>query len=481
MLTGRSANAHGIVSNNYALATDMPTYAHVLRAHGYKTAGFGKFHQTPMAWPPPTNLDFLGFDEAVVTEDPKWGPYLDWVNDNHPEQYAAALAMANGHSGHQGPSKRVELLQGATAEQTSMREEAYGRLIRNRIESSEWERMYTSPIAPAAHDTTFITDTALVFLRRQTVAVPFLCHVSYVDPHDPYDPPEPYDSLYSPGEMADPLAAEWLEQGPHCLSRVQDNYLQFGRIAANTEAVRRLRALYHGQLRLLDDQIGRLIDQLKESGLWKHTIIVFSTDHGEHLGDHGMISKGFPHYDAGIRCPLIVGGGPISSHDTCDRLTCTLDLFPTFCDWAGVPTRDRPPLEGRSFAGFADPGWQDVTTTTTEVATIVSSDGFRLTLYPEPAEGQMFNLADDPDETRNVYDDTDFAEKRAELLERLVGRMVRSCGTPHYRNLPVRDNAKWNTNNVVEGSAQVYSIYPDVGSPWLTPGGLRPEWSGDGE
>ena len=70
-LTGRSACVHGIIGNNFALAGDLPTYAQVLRDHGYRTAGFGKFHQTPMHRPAPRDAQFLGFDEAVVTQDPK--------------------------------------------------------------------------------------------------------------------------------------------------------------------------------------------------------------------------------------------------------------------------------------------------------------------------------------------------------------------------------------------------------------------------
>ena len=94
MLTGRSPVIHGIITNNYALATDMPTYAHVLQAFGYRTGGFGKFHQTPMHVPVPENVAFLGFDESMVSEDPKWGPWLDWVKAKHPEHYEAAIALA---------------------------------------------------------------------------------------------------------------------------------------------------------------------------------------------------------------------------------------------------------------------------------------------------------------------------------------------------------------------------------------------------
>ncbi|MCL5270341.1 MAG: sulfatase-like hydrolase/transferase, partial [bacterium] len=159
--------------------------------------------------------------------------------------------------------------------------------------------------------------------------------MSYVAPHDPYDPPEPYASMFAPESMPAPLPAEWLEQGPKLLEAVLDSYLKFRVIYDKPAAVRKLRSLYHGSLRLIDDQIGRVVRHLRESGLWENTIVVFTTDHGEMMGDHGLIAKGAPHYDTGIRCPLVVAGGPVRQAAPVDRLSCSLDLYPTFCEWAG--------------------------------------------------------------------------------------------------------------------------------------------------
>ncbi len=403
MLTGRSAHIHGVVRNNLPLHPDHPTYAKLLRNHGYRTGGFGKFHQWPMSLPVPRDLGFLGFDEGVVCEDPKWGPYMEWVQEFHSDQYDAALALANGQSGDQFPDAEVDRLQGATKEQVDCRKMAFARLMDPLLAKSEWERMYVSPISPSAHDTTFITECALDFIGRQTSDVPFICHISYVDPHDPYNPPQPYASLFSPDDMPDAIAPEWKTQGPHCMARIQDNYLNFKRIADNPAAIRKLRALYHGQLRLMDDQIGRVFKMLRESGLWDNTIVLFTSDHGDHLGDHGMIAKGLPHYDAGIRCPLIVGGGQIRHPGVCDRLTSTLDLFPTFCDWAKVAPDVLPPLEGLSFADnchnpMAVGVDRDISVTLEGVTTIITSTGYRKTWYEDYAEGQMFDLNADSDE-----------------------------------------------------------------------------------
>jgi arylsulfatase A-like enzyme len=318
---------------------------------------------------------------------------MEWVQQQHPDQYDAALALANGQAGVQSPDAEVDRLQGATEDQIERRMRAFETLLKPRLDSSPWSRMYVSPITPEAHDTTFITECALDFLDRQSQDTPFICHVSYVDPHDPYNPPEPYASLFDPVDMPEASEPEWKVLGPPCLADFQDTYLGFKQIADDPGAIRVLRALYHGQLKLMDDQIGRLLDKLKESGLWENTIVLFTTDHGDHLGDHGMISKGLPQYDAGIRCPLIVGGGRMSRAGVCSRLVSTLDLFPTFCDWAGIAEPVRPPLEGISFAeGCRDPGCsgpdREICVTVEGVHTTITSRGRRVTWYDGYAQGQ---------------------------------------------------------------------------------------------
>jgi arylsulfatase A-like enzyme len=480
ILTGRSPVVHGIISNNYVLATDMPTYAQVLRAHGYRTGGFGKFHQTPMHCPVPEDLAYLGFDESLVTEDPKW-PWLDWVEREHPEHYEWALSMVWPWPNHPRPDK------GPLADRA--REERLAPLRRR----SAWGMMYPSPLPPEVHDTTYITDLGLDFMRRHGAEHgdrPFFCHVSYVDPHDPYDPPEPYAGMYDPGDMSDALPAEWVGQGFQTLRASQRLFRGFDEIWTKPDVLRQWRALYHGSLRYMDDQIARLVDHLHASGLWENTVLVFTTDHGEMLGDHGLYTKGVKHYDKGIRCPLIVAGGPVSASingPATDRLTCTLDFYPTFCDWAGVAPEDRPPLEGKSFAGLCHaaeegsgaaetgkgtPGgeaWREVSVAIGTVESVVTDDGWRLTRYLADDRGQMFNLVEDPGEQHNLYDDPAYAAKRQQLLERLVRAMAAPRLVPQYRNLPLVDGRK----RIPVGSqfASGSPLYPSTPSPYLVEDG----------
>lgn len=437
MLTGRSAVVNGMISNNFTLNSDTPTYAQVLKHHGYHTGGFGKFHQCPMPVPHPSDLSHLGFDETVITEDPKWGAYTEWIRTHHPEHFDAALAVAwHEPKMHTPlPDERYD-----NEYVTAVRRE-----ILDPIRSAPlWDQVYTSPLPAECHQTTWITDLALDYMARRREEAPdqpFVCVVSYVDPHDPYDPPKPYDTMFAPEDMPDPIPAAWKEEGNATLEESQ-SWLGFKPVADSAEVVKQLRANYHGSIKLIDDQIARIAAYLDANGLWENTILVFSTDHGECLGDHGLITKGLLPYDAGIRCPMIVAGAGIAAQVS-DQLTCTLDLFPTFCDWAEVPAEVRPPLEGKSLAdtcgGKTPPdAWESVQVAIGNVESIITADGWRLTVFDNDASpNQLINLREDPDEQVNRYGDPSCADVRLRLFEALAHHNIRIRMTQQYRNLPV--------------------------------------------
>ena len=333
--------------------------------------------------------------------------------------------------------------------------------------------MYTSPLPPEAHDTTYITNLGLDFMERHLDASPeqpFLCHVSYVDPHDPYDPPKPYASMYDPWGMRDPAPAEWRDSNPIPELEAERNWAGADALyGKESESILKLRALYHGSLRFMDDQIGRIVEFVNGRGIADDTRIIFTTDHGEMLGDHELMAKGIKHYDMGIRCPLIVSGASTVQGDT-DRLTCTLDFFPTFCDLAGIPADQRPPLEGRSFAqvcdGKPDPNpWPAVSVAFGSAQSVITNDSWRLTRFLESGRMQMFNLAKDQREQQNLADDPAFAERKTKLLERLVDVMTLPQQVMNYRNLPVLDGQKIPIAHDAVGAPIRH--YPSPRSPWL--------------
>ena len=451
MLTGRSPIVHGITRNNYVLSNDLPTFAHVLRDSGYTTAHFGKLHQTPMSLDVPRDLSYLGFDYFVVTEDMKWGPYLEWVQDNYPEHYEHVLSYCWWYG-----------LRNLSDDEKEQYKNVNSDILGKLKETTEWNQMYSSTLPAKLHDTTYITNCTIDFLDKQhSEDKPFVCQVSFVDPHDPYDPPAPYDKMFSPDDMPEPIPKDW-DDDSFLSTRV---FLGYEKITDNAGANKKLRALYHGSIRFIDDQIKRIVNKLSELNILDDTIIVFTTDHGDALGDHGLITKGVVHYDASIRVPLIVYGSDIAVGKT-NRLTCTLDFFPTFCDIAEI-TEMRPPNEGNSFynelCGKQGEYIDAVSVAVADAFSVVTDDGFRLTMFPTHNEGQMFDLVNDPKEQKNLYYDSNYADKKIELLEKLAIVTQKPTRIPQYRNMPVYNGYKVKMEDPNSSDCEIVSKIYNIG------------------
>jgi len=458
IFTGRSIEMHGIVTNNLQLGSEMPTYPMVLQRQGYRTGGFGKFHQTSMQLPLPSSFDYLGFDESVPTEDPRLGPWLDWIRREHPDFYGPALSTCWGmpYMAWYGPDKR---------DLRADWEAAQAEFMAPRRAASGWHLMYTHPLPAELNQAAFITDQGLDFMERHLrdhSDQPFLCYLSYVNPHDPYDPPEPYDTMFDPGEMPDPIPIEW--QGIRVFEHHRDNFHNFGEIHAQPDKMRKLRALYHGSIRLIDDQIARIVQFLKERGLADNSIVCFTTDHGDMMGDHGLITKGAMHYDKSVRVPLIVWGTGIAHGLVSDRLTSSLDMFPTLCEWGGAELL--PPHEGQSLAGAAsgstsDEAWEEVTMQVAPTRSIITQEGWRLSIFGGEDRAQMFDLRNDPDEQHDLYDDPTFVVQQRSLHERLTRAYMRSLDVWRYDRLPIYEGRRVYASPSLAGPLRL--AYPYTG------------------
>lgn len=439
MFTGRSVGVHGIHVNNFCLSNDLPTYAHVLRRKGYRTGIYGKIHQTPMQVEVPEDVGFLGFDEGIITDDIKWGPYQEYIKEHFSEEYEKVLATCWSYGNRDLPETEKELYR-----------DSQKKYLLERKENSPYGQVYTSPVPAGLTDTAFIADCGISFIKRQkNSGKPFFCEISFVDPHDPYDPPQPYDDMFKPEDMKDPIAKEWSDEDFPTLKR-STRYIGFEKVRHDKEVIKLMRAHYHGSLKLLDDNIRRIVESIKENGTWDDTVIFFTTDHGDMMGDHGLIAKGAPHYDLSIRCPLIIAGGGVKQHLS-NRLTCTLDFFPTICELAGADKKDIPPIEGKSFCGELYGASDSKTHSDIKVGfghaqSLITDDGFRLTVYSSEDKCQMFDLHNDPTELHDLYYEDEYSTKRAELLERLVRKATEIERVKNYKTMPVIGNRRIDLN-----------------------------------
>lgn len=443
LFTGRSIEVHGITTNNLTLTEAFPTFVEVLRQDGYVTGGFGKFHQTPMQQPLPKDFNVLGFDEAIPTEDPKLGPWLDWIAAEHPEYYEQALAVT-------WPMPYITSYGPDCEDITESMKKAREHWLQPLQEASDWHHMYSSPLPAELHQTTFITDCGIDFIKRHAAEGPFFCQISYVDPHDPYDPPKPYDTMFDPETMEAPIPMAVPEYKTKILQDVLD-FAGFSAIAKNPDAVKKLRSLYHGSIKFIDDQIDRLLTTLETEGLLENTIIVYTTDHGDMMGDHGFMTKGVKHYDSAIRCPLIIAGKGIKSGKVLQGLSSSLDMYPTLLELAGCI--EIPPVEGVSLYPLIAQHGEAFEGDTEEILvqspfnaeghvdTIITREGWRLSVFEDGAI-QLFNLIKDPREQQDLSEIPAYTGVVQELLIRLVQLKARSGSVQQYPVLPVEGGKK---------------------------------------
>ena len=290
-------------------------------------------------------------------------------------------------------------------------------------------RKTPNAIPPALHQTTWCTDRAIDFIS-QPRETPWLMSVNVFDPHPPFDPPDSYLTRYPVDDMPDPLFRDGDLEAQAALAGVD-----FQSQPRHPDAIdaRRVCAAYHAMIELIDDNVGRLLNALEQTGQRQNTLVIFMSDHGEMLGDHGLLQKGCRFYEGLVRVPLIFSQpGTLPSGVTHDALVELTDIAPTLLEIAGVT--DAPPMHGRSllplllgertthresvraeyyhtlnprdFPGFSG-----------SYGTMLRTPRYKLNVYHGHALGELFDLEADPDEFDNRWDDPALTAVKLDLLK----------------------------------------------------------------
>jgi len=224
--------------------------------------------------------------------------------------------------------------------------------------STRWRTQYD-----AAHSqTAFLTDRLLAYLDAWPAVRPWFAHVSWLRPHPPFLAPAPYDTMYDPASVPAPVrAASRAEEGAqHPLLGLMIDH-PFLKSPDDEQEQRELQATYYGMMREVDEQLGRILDWLDETGQASDTIVVFTSDHGELMGDHWLLHK-LGWFDSAYHVPLIVRD-PRRAHThgrVVEAFTEHVDVLPTVCELlgAGVPLQ----CDGRSLVPWLSgetPSWRD--------------------------------------------------------------------------------------------------------------------------
>lgn len=440
ILTGKLPLTHGAIDNGVNLPPEQGEqgFAGQLGLAGYRTAFIGKAHFSTV----------YTFSEQAGPEcwihsaqyGPDWyGPYMGfkyvelttlghWTNLNPP--------MYPPHGQHY--ERWVHERSGGEAWETWKKETRPG---------SGAAQTWSSALPVALHNSSWVGDRTVEYLRNHNDNNPFCLWVSFPDPHHPFDCPEPWSLLHHPDEVDLPVEGTkdldnrpwWyrasLEREPSLTHGVMKTFRKtMSRVEDQSEAqLREMMANYYGMISLIDHNVGRILDALEELGLAENTIVVYSSDHGDLLGDHGLYLKGPTLFEGLLRVGAIIRGPGIPSGTVVKDPVSTLDLAATFCDYGGtsLPTEAqslslRGLAEGRSQSGreVAYSEW-NVNTSRCGVPLELRTGHTgraKLTLELRSGEGELYNLEEDPHEMFNLFEDPGAASMRRELEEMIQAR-----------------------------------------------------------
>ena len=436
MITGRSQRGHHVF-NNVNLSEAVPVIGDSLRKAGYTTALIGKAHfksaeyEDALPDHPPKNTPidpqdglwhgpYFGFDyvELLGAHAYPLGHWRVWLERNHPEG--------------------LELWKPVNA--LAPRSGAF----------NSWK----NAIPAKWHYTHRTSDRTIDWLRGHSREFPFFLWMSFNDPHQPFAPPRPYCDMYDPADMPPAIPREDVNNKPPQYQYARDGLPYQGYDTTSgwsSDQHSEIVAHYYGMTSFIDDQIGRVLAELDDLGLASNTHVVFTSDHGEALGDHGIAAKPMMSYECVNRVPLAWCHPPsVQAGRVHEGVMTQLDLVPTFLDLAGA--RPLHGMEGRSFApllrGEATEhrdavvverisvfgGSQRLSNQTgTQVShpkpivqrvKMLVTEKWKLLHYGTTEYGELYNVTNDPEDLNNLWDDPAHAGVRSELIESLLIELI---------------------------------------------------------
>ena len=398
-LTGQYPSQLGITHMAVPVPTDTLTLPRMLKPYGYRCANFGKLHFLPHANrqhrdPHPD----YGFDQLEISDEP--GVYEDayraWVRRTDPTQLdhlSIGLPPAT-----EAWYRTMDIDDAVKHPTTGPRDDFAGGI------PFLGDEAYTH--------TAFVAERTIDFISTQSGEQPFLCIAGFFSPHAPWFVPQRFLDLYDPDQLPLPdYPPDMADQRPADLT---DAYL------------RRAKQGYYASISEVDDHVGRILDALDSQGLADDTIVVFTSDHGEWLGDHFRFGKGYPGDDAATRVPLIFRAPQVIPEPgrTVTHLLEAVDVLPTLLACSGIqmPTH----LVGRSFSGLLDgtayPPRKSAITEFTHWKTLRSAH-YRYLIHDDGHE-ELWDLNRDPGADCNVAAQPEYADilaaHRYMLLQHLL-------------------------------------------------------------
>ena len=446
IMTGRMPTAHGVIFNDRTLDWGSNTFVKRFREAGYRTGLIGKSHlqhgmsknsvvpfrgQGAYDSPYPDGWDQIEDFERYLDANPE--PVEDFYGFEHIELSIDHGARVSGHH------LQWALAKGASREDlcTDYTADAPGN-----HKSKHWWQVYQPPYAEEFHSTSFVTERTIEFIERaHGQDKPWLAFCSFPDPHHPMTPPGQWFHRHAAADMVLPdTRHDTLADAPEHLRIFQSTHptAQRNWVApcgcGHDELLREAIAATYGMIEMIDDGVGKISEVLDRLDITEDTIIVYTSDHGDMMGDHGLFLKGFMHYRGTLQVPMAIAA-PGKPEQRTHKLSSSIDLAPTLLELCDIQAFDG--MQGHSLVPILDDPNQQVrdwVLIEDDVADITAKltpiPGKTRTLVTESAkysrnskgEEQLFDLRRDPDEMTDLKHSD--AELRFDMLETLTDALI---------------------------------------------------------
>ncbi len=443
ILTGLLPSVHGTRFNGISLDRSHWTFVRSLRAAGYRTVLVGKLHVQNMG----VNGELIPLLTNTSAEPDAMRPPFEagWDTWESAERYDDDAAehvvppdfygfddvtLTVGHGDHPGGHYRRWLRdQGIDPQTTEGRAHSLNVF-------DDWDQIWKASRPEVLYPTTYVADKAVEAIANTPPDQPLMLQCSFPDPHHPFNAPGKYFDMYSPGDVELPASFTDAHSAsmPHIMNMVRRRGKQFFPVAAWAPTEHQMRAALaaqYGAITMIDDAIGRVLRALEAAGR-TNAVIVFTSDHGDMMGDHGLMLKAALHYAGCVRVPLTIAAPSLTAR-RCRSLVSHLDVGATILDlvglpvWVGqqgqslVPVMSEVDGTGREAVLIEEDQIVDLAGTglPLRMRTVVSGR-FRYTRYAGTTRGELFDLLDDPDEMHNLFDEATPTVLQRDAQEQLV-------------------------------------------------------------
>ncbi|MFA5689118.1 MAG: sulfatase-like hydrolase/transferase [Kiritimatiellales bacterium] len=420
-LTGQQVKTHGI-SGNFVrdLHSDAPNVARLFRQHGYETGMVGKAH-LPLSWVH-AGFGFLRLSDLCDAEacNPQSCHYFN-------DLVEAGIADLYDHGGivpgHPG-----------------------------------WgDRAFISELPEEFSLEAWTGRKGVEFLEQRDLNKPFFLKVSFQRPHNPYSPPASRAHDYNPETLSLPdSAVDYLERKFEGKPEFQRNYVNAAQgsgypfRSVDSAELREQMAAHFTLITMLDEAIGEVLKKIEEQGELENTVIVYTADHGDFAGEHGLTLKNLGIYESIHRIPFILAGPGVPQGKICEAIIENTDFYPTLTDLAGIENEAgidgvsvMPAIRGES-AGreFTICEWEFVPPQ--EAVYAVRDGQFRFVHYDTmPDDGELYDCKNDPGELNNLFRHPDYQDVRSEMAERIKTYRENTCRVYTWaEDAPRRENEK---------------------------------------